>query len=465
MISKSKNYSKEEVLKQILLATRRTALLYHHMSKTLIEELGEDRGKALITSIIKRYGTQIGREAAEKARDKNLALTPENFEGDLPADAWDTEAVYVEGEERIRVHVCPLASEWLEWGDPSTARLYCFVDQAKMEGYNPEYEYVHIKNLLDGDPYCELAVRKTGRHTEGQDLDSTVDEKSSPGVRWAFGRYNRKDLLEMDPVSLRALLRERVHHTIEVKLYPILLGKKKPSPRFGNQVRQILDVWKERGFRDSDPDILWAKTCLEMAQKIMEGKKPRIKAVSSSPLGPEDLEVVRTILKERRSLRNWIPHKPIPEDSIEQILEAGRAAPNSCNLNAVRFIVIRDSAEAKMVWSDVPTPMEECVLIVIGYDNRAYQVVGHDRLVPHNRLLDCAAAADHMCLMAHALGLGAVWLTCTKKTARSFKEKYGLPEHIEPALHIAVGWPALHTLKGARMPLKEMKISRNHSPR
>ena len=145
---------------------------------------------------------------------------------------------------------------------------------------------------------------------------------------------------------------------------------------------------------------------------------------------------------------------------IEHILEAGRAAPTGCNLDIVRFIVIKNPKEAKMVWSDIPTPMDRCVLIVVCYDKRVYETVGHNRLVPHNQLLDCAAAADHMCLMAYALGLGAVWLTCTKKTAQTFKEKYGLPDYIEQAMHIAVGRSAIGTVKSARMPLKEMMISK-----
>jgi hypothetical protein len=33
------------------------------------------------------------------------------------------------------------------------------VDQAKYQAYNPKLQCVHVKNVLDGDPYCELAVR------------------------------------------------------------------------------------------------------------------------------------------------------------------------------------------------------------------------------------------------------------------------------------------------------------------
>jgi nitroreductase len=62
--------------------------------------------------------------------------------------------------------------------------------------------------------------------------------------------------------------------------------------------------------------------------------------------------------------------------------------------------------------------------------------------------------------MAHILGLGAVWLTRTEKTAQAFKEKFGLPDYLEPALHIAVGWPAINTIKSQRMPLGEMIIKK-----
>ena len=84
-------------------------------------------------------------------------------------------------------------------------------------------------------------------------------------------------------------------------------------------------------------------------------------------------------------------------------------------------------------------------------------------MVPHNMVLDCACAGDHMCFMAHALGLGAVWLTCTEKTAANFKKKHGLPDYIEPVFHIAVGWCAIGSIKSLRMPLREMILTAGSS--
>ena len=280
-------------------------------------------------------------------------------------------------------------------------------------------------------------------------------------VWWFGGEYTKQDLMTMDPVLLRALFRERVHHTIEVEIYPILLGGKKLPPGFGLQPQLIFNVWKERGFSDDAPDFEWGKKYLALAEKLRAGEKIEIDEPLPAPFTNQEMAVVHKLIWGRRSIRDWVIGEKVPDDMIEKILEAGRAAPCGCNLDVVRFIVIKDPEEAKMVWSDIPTPIDQCILIVTCYDKRVYEVVGHDRLVPQNLLLDCACAADHMCLMAHALGLGAVWLSKTDKTAQTFKEKYGLPDYIEPALHLAIGWTAIGSIKSLRMPLADMMIQRN----
>ncbi len=454
--------SKNEALVQVNKALRRAALIYHHFAETLVKELGTEKGLELIRKAVAAYGNQVGAEARKKALEKGLTLTPEHFESDLPDIAWKMEEVTVDGEKRERVSHCPLAAEWLAWGDPRKARLYCHVDQAKMKAFNPEYEYVHIKNLLDGDACCELAVRHTAvPKPSGARVETAAPARET--VWWMGGRYTTNDLMEMEPACLRALFRERVHHSIEVDLYPILLGKKKPPKNYGREADLILGVWRKRKLPEDGADLEWGKKYIRLAKEVLKGKKVKAPKSDVRPFAPKEMQTVKKLIWGRRSFRDWIPGKRIPEALITEILEAGRAAPTACNMSASRFIVIRDPAEMKMVWSDIRTPAESCVLIVIGYDKRIFQTVGHDKLVGHNQLLDCAAAADHMCLMAHALGLGAVWLTATDETAQRFKAKYGLPEYIQPLLHVAVGWPATGTIKSGRVPLDDMIIKRRAS--
>jgi nitroreductase len=453
---------KKEALRQVRLALHRTALLYHHFAETLVAELGEKRGTGLIRKAIEAYGAQIGEEARKKALESGVSLTPENFVSDLPGLAWEREEFIVDGEKRTRVTQCPLAEEWLAWSDPKRARLYCFVDQAKMRAFNPDYEYVHFRTFLDGEPCCELAVRPSKQgEAAGAAPGPAPDVRET--VWWVGGRYTRDDLMKMEPACLRALFRERVHHAVEVPLYPILLGKKKAPKNYGHEPELILDVWRERGLSEEGDDFEWGKKYLAVARKIREKKAVRVKEKAIVPFTGKEMEAVRKLIWDRRSIRDWIPGKEIPDSLISQILEAGRAAPTGCNMNVARFIVIRDPVEMKMIWSDIPTPAGSCVVIVIAYDKRIYQTVGHDKLVGHNQLLDCAAAGDHMCLMAHALGLGACWLTSTDETAQRFKTRYGLPDYIQPAMHLAVGWAAMNIIKSGRTPLEEMIVGRETS--
>ena len=42
-------------------------------------------------------------------------------------------------------------------------------------------------------------------------------------VQYAFCDYTKDDLMKLEPDVLAGVLRERVHHNIEVPLYPTLL--------------------------------------------------------------------------------------------------------------------------------------------------------------------------------------------------------------------------------------------------
>jgi nitroreductase len=288
-----------------------------------------------------------------------------------------------------------------------------------------------------------------------------IEAIPSPGRK-----YRKRDLEGLDPVLLGALLRERIHHNIEVPLYSMLQRRPfKAVPNFGLQAQLVYDEWVRRGLPQDGPDLDWAKRYIDIAAQVRRGERPGIPELVVSipePFTKSEMEVVRKLIWGRCSIRNWTS-RPVPEDLIEKILEAGRAAPVGCNLDAVRFVVLRTPEEKSIIWSDIPT--DNAVIIVICYDRRIAETVGQDKMVPQNLGYDAAAAGDHMLLMAHALGLGGVWLSKTAKsehtedTGKIFKELYGLPDHIEVALHVAVGWPASGIIKSKRIPLSEMIIA------
>ncbi len=284
-------------------------------------------------------------------------------------------------------------------------------------------------------------------------------------LQYAFTEYSSDDLMRLEPEVLGGILRERVHHMIEVPLYPTLRRWKGRSiPNFGEQAQLVFDVWRQRGLPEDTPDMDWVKQHLAIAEKIRVGERPEVDEPLPEPFSEDEMKVVHKLIWHRRSIRDWID-KPIPEEMIEQILEAGRAAPIGCNLGHLRFVVLTDPADKALIWSDISTK-QAAVIIVICHDTRVAPAVCQDQLVPQNPGFDAAAAADHMLLMAHALGLGGVWLSELKQTSKTadtgeeFKQRYGLPDYLEVDVHIAVGWAAIGSIKAARPPLEGMVIRR-----
>ncbi len=140
-------------------ALHRAALLYRHFAETLDNELGREKALELIKKAVWAYGTAVGSEARARTAAAGLPLTPANYSDDLPSVGWTSRRTHADGEEVTDITCCAFAEEWRDM-DPALARPYCFVDQSKMEAFNPGYTYVHLMNTLDGDAFCRLAVRK-----------------------------------------------------------------------------------------------------------------------------------------------------------------------------------------------------------------------------------------------------------------------------------------------------------------
>jgi predicted ArsR family transcriptional regulator len=155
--------TREEATEDVRLMARRTALLYYYYAKTLVEELGEEEGKRLIAKAIWAYGEHCGRAVREGVESMGLPPTDENFGkvADLPKLGWEASTITLpNGEKRPIVTYCPLAAVWEELGAQELGRMYCYVDQAKYHAYNPDYEFTHTKNVLDGDDCCEYCIRR-----------------------------------------------------------------------------------------------------------------------------------------------------------------------------------------------------------------------------------------------------------------------------------------------------------------
>ena len=161
MKEKATTVSADEARKAIQAMSRRVGLLHLCYARRLVRELGEARGQELVKQAIWDYGTEVGKETRRRVEALGLEPTPANMGkgSDLSPLGFDHRSTSVDGERRIQSLSCVLAEVWREHGEEELGQLYCLVDPAKMQAYNPHWTLVHTKRIPLGDECCELAVR------------------------------------------------------------------------------------------------------------------------------------------------------------------------------------------------------------------------------------------------------------------------------------------------------------------
>jgi nitroreductase len=144
--------------------------------------------------------------------------------------------------------------------------------------------------------------------------------------------------------------------------------------------------------------------------------------------------VVLDLLKSRRSIRVY-QDKPIPQDLVLQILEAGRWAPTGANLQPWHFIIVTDPETrrqigevARFFFIKSSHVGKAPVVIVLGFDTRKGKYGRYDVTL---------AGANMMTMAAH-LGLGTCWIGAFDES--KVKEILEIPENIEVIGLITLGY-------------------------
>jgi nitroreductase len=166
---------------------------------------------------------------------------------------------------------------------------------------------------------------------------------------------------------------------------------------------------------------------------------------------------VREAIMRRRSVRHFVPDRPLSEGELGELLRAATWAPSAGNAQPWRFIVVRDRAlrEALALAAGGQGFVSQApVVIVVCADlARARQAYG-ERGVSLYCLQDTAAAIQNIHLTAVSLGLGTCWVGAFDEGAVA--KLLGLPRDLRPVALIPVGYPARATQPRPRRPLTEV---------
>jgi nitroreductase len=136
-----------------------------------------------------------------------------------------------------------------------------------------------------------------------------------------------------------------------------------------------------------------------------------------------------TCVRTRREVRDYLD-KPIPDESLQVILEAGRLAPSSKNSQPWHFIVVRDRETLKKLSELTPTGAH------ISRAPLAIAVLMDAAKLPE---IDGARAVQNMVLAAWELGIGSCWVTNFYEDG--VKDLLGAPQPMKLVTVMPFGYP------------------------
>lgn len=165
----------------------------------------------------------------------------------------------------------------------------------------------------------------------------------------------------------------------------------------------------------------------------------------------------------RRSVRRYLS-KPVEDEKVVKVLDAGRWAPSGGNAQPWRFIVVKDEKLIKLIKMISPGMFSEPpVLITICRDLDEAYVKGGEDGKEFVSVADISMAAQNMMLAAHALGLGTCVIRSFDK--RAVRRLLEVPDNVEPELLLAVGYPAQAPEKPPRKPLSSVTFLNRYGER
>lgn len=179
---------------------------------------------------------------------------------------------------------------------------------------------------------------------------------------------------------------------------------------------------------------------------FLKGMGRIISAKPNVPRAVEGNETLQTVLN-RRSVREF-KDDVIPDNVFAAILEAGRVAPSTVNMQTWSFVTFTDEEWRDFFDSPVPFRAKRAV-IILADSHRVKRAITEFPYAPLCEytvgVMNASLAAMNMNIAAEALGISSVMLSETGRSgfydAGFLAEKLELPPGVVPIMSIVFGYP------------------------
>ena len=150
------------------------------------------------------------------------------------------------------------------------------------------------------------------------------------------------------------------------------------------------------------------------------------------------------IIFNRASVRRYT-YEPVSEETLRNVLEAGRRAPSAMNAQPWHFIVVTEQnlkdQLSKRRWTGF---MKDAAFVVVGCGEKKSRW----------STVDVAIALQNMVMAAEAQGLGSCWIGDFDQI--ELKEMLGIPDNLRVIALVSFGYPAEKSAPGNKKNLEEI---------
>ena len=160
---------------------------------------------------------------------------------------------------------------------------------------------------------------------------------------------------------------------------------------------------------------------------------------------------VNEAIKTRRSIREF-DERTIPKETIKQLIECARWAPNACNKQLWKFVVITNPNIKNEISKKVGyhySYIEAPCLIGVFYHKEQWNSQFYDGLQ------SAAAAIQNILLSAHSIGLGGLWW-CSIPHPEALKNVLHVPDDYRMIAMVSIGYPKENPTPPFRKDVKDI---------
>ena len=167
---------------------------------------------------------------------------------------------------------------------------------------------------------------------------------------------------------------------------------------------------------------------------------------------------IKEAINQRKSIRKY-QDKKIPEEIIEELIDAARRAPSAKNTQSHKYFIVKDEETKNKLKKynafKQPFVYDAPLIIICCADPKQYpKSVDVDDTPEHYAFIDLSIASSFLVLRATELGLGSVFVAWIYRD--KIKEVLNIPkEYIIPFV-LSVGYPAEDPNPKSRKELNEI---------